>query len=569
MPREQHGKPESLSVATTLARKHVLVTGASGFLGKVFIAMLLDHVPELETLYVFMRPRGAVSGYSRFEHLLNTSPAFRALHDKHGPRLSTLLQQRVQVVEGDLCAPDLGLSSLVRRRLQAHVDLVVHIAGLVDFDPELSKALSHNVDATMHVADLVAACDHAALLHVSTCYVAGCRSGFVHERLTPDYAPNGATYDAAAEVAAARKAVEAIRHEHAPGGTHDQALLRDIEREPTAARPRPHAKRDPWLRRRRRELLRQALVDDGMRRARALGFPNTYTYSKCLAESLLCSRADRLRFAVVRPSIVESARSYPFPGWNESFNGSAPLAYVMGSWFRMVPARPQAPFDVVPVDEVGKALALCGAALVQGRHAPVYHIGTSDRRPCSVGRAAELIVLAHRMHYRQPTRTRAERLFKSRWDAILVGPDHALGAAGLSGAAHVAQEALDLLSPRLRSKLTRLVRLVENANERVADIRKMIELYMPFMHDNAYVFESRAIEMHPAHEPSFAFFGEPLDWRDYWLRIHMPGLRKYAFPLIEGRRPPRYRALHPVSLEARGKTARPANHLQKPATTEV
>ena len=163
-----------------------------------------------------------------------------------------------------------------------------------------------------------------------------------------------------------------------------------------------------WRKRRMREELKQALVDEGMERARRLGWPNTYTYTKSLAESLLLRRAGRLRFSILRPSIVESAFEFPFPGWNESFNGSAPLAYVMGSWFRMIPAKPDAPFDVIPVDMVCKAMSIAGAALLQGVHAQVYHIGTSDRHRCSVGRAAELIVLAHR-RYLSRTGTHAQR----------------------------------------------------------------------------------------------------------------------------------------------------------------
>jgi hypothetical protein len=44
------------------------------------------------------------------------------------------------------------------------------------------------------------------------------------------------------------------------------------------------------------------------------------------------------------------------------------------------------------------------------------------------------------------------------------------------------------------------------------------------------------------------FEPERIDWRRYWLDVHMPGLRRWAFPLIEGKRPERYKPLHPVKL---------------------
>ena len=546
-----------ISVRSSLAGKHVLVTGGSGFLGKVFIALLLEHLPDIGRIYVFMRPRSLVSGRSRFENILNTSPVFAGLHDRYGSGITTFLANRLEVVEGSLEEDGLGFSPALSTRLRRDLDLVVHSAGLVDFNPDLGKAIASNVDSTLNVAHFVERCAHASLLHISTCYVAGRRSGLIEECLIPDRTPNGKFLDAAAELADARLAMESIRGEFEAGGKREAAILCRVEADLGSSATSQQVQNH--LRRRVRESLRDALSDEGMSRAAALGFPNTYTYTKFLAESLLSKRRSSLAYSILRPTIVESAVTFPFPSWNESFNGSAPLAYVMGSWYRMVPARPQAPFDVIPVDEVCKAMALCSAALLERRHAEVYQIGTSQRHRCSVGRAAELIVLSHRKHYRERERSRSDRVFKSRWDAILVHPDHLLGVEGLSSGMSLARDALDLVPDKLRTKMSRFETRLDDFDSKLADIRKMVELYMPFMYENAYVFESKAIDRHPALEPEFEFCPEKVDWRHYWLDIHMPGLRRYAFPLIEGRRPERYRAPNratlPPSAEEDGQTA--------------
>lgn len=540
--------PNPLCNRELYAGKHVLVTGGSGFLGKVFIALLLEYLPDIGRIYVFMRPKALVSGETRFENMLNTSPAFRSLHERFGAELSTYLEDKLEVVEGELDQPDLGFSPQLARRLRRDLHLFVHSAGLVDFNPDLGKALSSNVDSTLRAADFVQSCSHARLLHISTCYVAGRRSGFVPECVVPNYSPNGTVYEADLELQGARRACEGLRKEYAEHGARATQIAAELRDEVSDGGAVSESALRNRVRRRVRERLRDALASEGERRAAALGFANTYTYSKCLAESMLHARASELDYAILRPTIVESALRYPFPGWNESFNGSAPLAYVMGSWFRSVPARPTAPFDVIPVDEVCKAMVLCGAALLAGRQREVYQIGTSHRYPCSVGRAAELIVLSHRQHYRKRVRSPAEQVLKSRWDAILVHPDHPLGVDGLTSALHIAHELLDIVPPRLRPKLARLERKVDEIDDSLADIRKMVELYMPFMYENGYVFESRAIDDHPSAEAELAFFPQPMDWRRYWLDVHMPGLRRYAFPLIEGRRPERYRAAHRVSL---------------------
>jgi len=182
-------EPEPISIRGAFAGKHVLLTGASGFLGKVWLAMMLERAPEIGRVYVLLRSKALVSAQGRFEKIVNTSPVFCRLHERHGSSLGRYLASKVEVIEGELSAPSLGLGGELAGRLRRELDLVVHCAGLVDFDPDLRKALASNVEATMHVADFVEQSDHAGLLHVSTSYVAGRRYGAIEERVLPEYAP--------------------------------------------------------------------------------------------------------------------------------------------------------------------------------------------------------------------------------------------------------------------------------------------------------------------------------------------------------------------------------------------
>jgi hypothetical protein len=50
-------------------------------------------------------------------------------------------------------------------------------------------ALESNVDSTIHAVDFLKGCDHASLLHLSTCYVAGRRSGRIPERAEVNTTP--------------------------------------------------------------------------------------------------------------------------------------------------------------------------------------------------------------------------------------------------------------------------------------------------------------------------------------------------------------------------------------------
>lgn len=53
--------------------------------------------------------------------------------------------------------------------------------------------------------------------------------------------------------------------------------------------------------------------------------PNTYTFTKALAENLLVDEAGGLPVAIVRPSIVTAAWKEPFPGWIDNVNGPTGL----------------------------------------------------------------------------------------------------------------------------------------------------------------------------------------------------------------------------------------------------
>jgi long-chain acyl-CoA synthetase len=214
----------------------------------------------------------------------------------------------------------------------------------------------------------------------------------------------------------------------------------------------------------------------------------------------------------------------------------------------MIPAKPDAPFDAIPVDMVCKAMSIAGAALLRDRHSPVYHVGSSDRHRLSVGRAAELIVLAHRRYYRSEGRTRNERILKSRWDSVLVEPDDLFSVERNRSLLAGARELLGLLPDKLEHRTRKLVERLDKADKKLQQIERMVELYLPFMYESFHVFECKAISRTPAVEPELRFEPEAIEWRKYWIEVHMPGLRRWAFPLIEGKKPERYRPRYPVQL---------------------
>jgi long-chain acyl-CoA synthetase len=529
--------------------KHVLLTGGSGFIGKVWLAMALEMLPDVGRIYLLVRPGAQLSARERFEGMVNSSPVFRRLHEKYGKRLSRYLSERLEVVDGDLSKPQMGLSPGMQARLNRDIDLVIHCAGLVDFNPDLRKALAANVDTVVNVCEFIERCDHACLLHVSTSYVVGTRQGRVEETLSNGRCPRGEVLDPERELDEVRAVIQRVMDKQNSPEVQVE-ILEEVEALVGQRRGNGNGTRlvAAYSRRLSRERLRQAMVDLGKERARQWGWQNTYTYTKGLAESLLQKRFSSLRYAIVRPTIIESAVEFPFPGWNQGFNTSAPLAYLLGTWFHMLPSKADVPFDVVPVDMVCRAFTVIGAALLRNQHAPVYHIGTSDRNLFTLGRSCELTELGHRRHLRINGKNAVERVILSRWDAKPVDPDHILSAKNAQRFARGLNSLIDELPSRLRAKSQKYADKLKRAEKALGEIDDLVGIYQPFIHDYYQIFVCRAIDRHLPAEPEFCFEPETIDWRKYWLDVHMPGLRRWVFPQHEGKSRESFQPETPVSL---------------------
>ncbi|RMG12846.1 MAG: hypothetical protein D6731_13120 [Planctomycetota bacterium] len=521
-----------------LAGRRLLVTGASGFLGKVWLCHLLCETEPAEVNLV-LRPgrRGALS---RLEELLSASPAFRPLHERYGEDLGRALGGVLRPLAGDLGAPGLGLAPGERERLRG-VDLVVNLAGLTSLDPELAPALAANTDGALAALELAREVG-AALLHVSTAYVAGKRRGVVPEAVHAG-APGGDPFDAVREREDLRALAARAAREARDGRA--EALLAKRVAEQLRRHGRGAVHRERFLARERAAWEAERSVALGRERARAWGWPNAYTLTKALAENLLAARRGEVPLCVFRPTIVESALRFPFPGWKEGLQTSAPLTWALTYGpLRALPARPRAVLDVVPVDFVARGLTLAAAALLAGEAPLVLHCGSSARNPLPMRRVVELTNLAHRAAH--PPRG-WRRLLP---EAVPTSPAR-YRLASLPLLRRLAREAGELCAlggeelPQgrfgLRERSASLARRLERAEQRLRGLEEAVERFLPFVYDHQQTFATgglRGLEarLAPADREAFAADPATLDWHAYWTEVHIPGLRRWVYPRLEGRR---------------------------------
>ena len=527
----RHEQP--FSVRKALAGKRVLLIGVTGFIGKVWLANTLTDLPEIGKLYLLIRRQKSSLAQRRFEKMFEGSPVFDPLFEKYGDRLGALLAEKIEVIEGDVSQPNIGMDPEVVTRLRGELDLIINSSGLTDFNPDLRDALAVNVDSTHHLIDFIRGSKQAALLHLSTCYVAGQRDGRVSERLRPDYTPAGLQdFDAEKEwhrlhdlVKSAEARVEgpevteelrkqALDKEHAAKGLSGQALENQIRKN-----------RVRWL--------KNYLTEEATRRANELGWPNTYTFTKSLAESLIAKQGEGLPIAIVRPAIVETSVEKPFRGWNEGINTSASLSYLLGTAFRQLPSNERKRLDIIPIDAVCAGMTLIGAALVERRHDPVYQLATSVTNPCDMGRSIELTSLGHRRYYR--AQEGLEYWVRLRMDAIPVSKQRykRMSAPAQKMFVRSVQWMMSPLPSAMKKPLAKTERNLER-------VEKLVGLFEPFILHNEHDFVADNVEklsqaLTPEEKEIFGYDTAGLDWWDYWINIHIPALRRWTYPLIEGR----------------------------------
>jgi Male sterility protein/haloacid dehalogenase-like hydrolase len=523
---------EKLSVRRSLANRHIMLIGVTGFIGKVWLVNLLENIPEIGKITLLIRRNRTTSSQRRFEKIVEESPTFDTLQERYGRNLGAFLKEKVEVVEGDVSEPGLGLDAATQARLAKSLDLIVNSAGLTDFNPDLREALSSNVDSAVRLLEFIRRCDHAGLMHLSTCYVVGMRDGRVTEELKANYNPAGdPEFDVDREIASLRETIRSVE-ERAEGVELIKALKRQALGRGVDDSVVPAKELDAVLRRNRIRWGRNRLVRIGMRRAQHLGWPNTYTFTKSLGESVLATRGSDLPIAIVRPSIVESSERSPFSGWNEGINTSGPLSYLLGTNFRQLPTNARKCLDVIPVDMVCRGMSLIAAAVIARCNARMYQLATSAVNPVNMGRSIELTGLAHRKHYRMEQSV--DNWLKVKFETIPVSKQRYERMSIPMQKAVVSR--INRVAIALKMKKPPLAKAERDLNR----AEKLIELYEPFILHNDHVFECENTRMlsaalPPEESAAFDFAPEAIDWWDYWINVHIPALRRWCYPLMEGR----------------------------------
>lgn len=326
-------KPEN-SIPAFYAGRSIFITGATGFMGKVLIEKLLRSCPDIENIFLLMRPKKGISIDDRLRIMLSV-PLFDRIR-KERPNFA----DKLIPITGDVATESLGLPPLERKVIVEKVSIIFHVAANVRFDDSLKNATFVNTRSARDVCILGTQMKKlVALVHVSTSYSQADKP-CVEEKVYPINVDWKKTIKIAENV--------------------DDHVLRTLT---------------------------PKYMDS---------FPNTYTFTKRLAEQVISDYSPTIPSVIFRPSIVISTLLEPVEGWIDNFNG--PVGMLVGGGkgvLRVIRLDTKIISDFIPVDVAIKAMIISAwkrglQTITRDSSVHVYNCCSADVKAVSTSEVIEM-----------------------------------------------------------------------------------------------------------------------------------------------------------------------------------
>ncbi|KDO58051.1 hypothetical protein CISIN_1g037479mg [Citrus sinensis] len=487
------------SVLEFLENKTILVTGATGFLAKIFVEKILRVQPNVKKLYLLLRAADAKSATVRFHNEIIGKDLFRVLKEKNGTHLNALISEKITLVPGDITREDLGVKdSNLREEMWNKLDVVINLAATTNFDERYDVALDLNTFGAKHVLNFSKKCAKLiVLVHVSTAFVWGEESGMLYESsFKMGDTLNGAS---GLDIDVERQVVEQELNELQAEGASEEAIT-------------------------------LAMKDLGIKRAKIYGWPNTYVFTKVMGEMFIEHLKENMSVAIVRPTIITGTYKEPFPGWAEGIRTIDSLAVGYGKGrLTCFLGDVKGIVDVIPADMVVNAIVV---AVVAHAKQPsdvnnIYQVGSSLRNPLIY---TNLQDYAYRYFTKKPWINKDGKPVKV--GKITVFHDMASFYRYMTVRYILPLKGLELANAAFckyfQSKYNDL-------NRKINFVMRLVELYRPYLFfggifDDKNTEKLRLVARDNGVETDIFYFDPKcIDWEDYFINTHIPGIVKYAF----------------------------------------
>lgn len=493
-----------------LAGKKIAMTGVTGFIGEQMLWAFLNDCPQTRTA-VLVRPKGTLTAEDRVKELLGKD-IFAEVVERAGS-VEALLEKRVEVIPGDL--PNVP-------ELPRDIDVLIHCAGDVSFDPPIDQAFKTNVLGTQALLRrfLESVTDDKGELeriphyiHVSTAYTAGRRRGAIPETAHAHDVDYMVETEAALQMA-----------EHLEAASRSPEQLTKLRKQAEALhRQAGYLTTSEDTERRRIEWVQKELVAAGTERARSLGWTDVYTFAKAMGERVVADMCKDIQVSIVRPAIVESSLRYPHPGWIEGFKMADPiiLAYGRGQ-LPEFPASPDAVIDIIPCDYVvNTIIAVCATEPEIGQP-EFYHCASGARNPLTFRGIYEQVRAYFEEHpYNHGTASTPLATWK------FPGAEPVERMMWLGGKATKIADKLLSFAPRGKT-VRKLATQVDQSRKQLDFLNKYLTLYGEYLQSELHFVDDCTLalhnSLHPDDKERFGFDSAAFDWTHYMQDVHAPSV---------------------------------------------
>ena len=484
-----------ISVKGQFAGKRILITGTTGFLGKVVIEKIIRDIPDVEKLILLVRGNDKYpTARERFDHEIALSTIFDRLKDESAACFRQFCKEKIECVTGELTQKNFGLNSEDFTGLAGRIDIVIHVAASVDFREQLQKALMINTLSLLNLANLVKAAGNIPMIHVSTCFVNGFNTGDCREEIVVPVS-KGFIRDA--------KGFYQVR----PVIAKLHKKIRKVEENCA----------DP-------DQLAERLVELGSKESHRYGWNDTYTFTKWLGEQVLMEELSDSTLTIVRPAIIESTLQEPVPGWVEGVKvaDAIILAYAREKT-QFFPARANGVVDIIPADMAANSLILAAAeALAMPGTHRIYQCSTGSSNPITVGRMVNLLQLESNRNAEA-----YEKLYpkgKPKRNFRIVDRKLFITAmATLKGVVTLYDGVCKITG--MRNRIRKVTDFVNTTMK--------LAITFSFYASPRYVFHNHNLmdltsRVSPADTSVFPVDARAIEWERYMGPIHLSGLNRYA-----------------------------------------
>ncbi|RZB39608.1 NAD binding 4, Epimerase, and/or 3Beta HSD domain containing protein, partial [Asbolus verrucosus] len=150
---------EGSKIADFHKGKNIFVTGATGFVGKLLVEKLLRACPNINTIYILIRPKKGEDEDSRLKKLYTDQ------------QILPNFQRKISVIKGDISLPDLAVFPEDKAKILEQVNVIFNIAAVVRFDEKITTATKINVRGARDLLKIAGQCKHLeSFVHVGTAY---------------------------------------------------------------------------------------------------------------------------------------------------------------------------------------------------------------------------------------------------------------------------------------------------------------------------------------------------------------------------------------------------------------